>query len=499
MRRPLIQLLALWLLAAAAVASAQQRASSVPWSRLESQEFKASLTTERWQSRARWFPAQALPAGYGKYLADGGMTIHSLGQVVAVRCFVPTVRNGQAGLEVQEHVRLRAAPASCDTTSGKACTAYKQTLDLLADRFILAPVTRCSLHRAAAQGVLASTPGDSTAAYRAGMASMVTSCGDKYSRYFTPEEWVLDRRSTAGHGVVGVGVVLRQNGSRVVIEETYRGAPAFGQLRPGDIILSVDGQAVETVDQVRSRVIGTAGTPVTVRVLRQGSELNFNLSRADYRAPATREPTLEAGGIGVIKLTKFTEGSANDVRLAIRQLRRQNRGELKGLVLDLRGNGGGLVSEARRLLNTFVPSGTFFRGVERASSESFGARWLDGGYPRLPLAVLVDGDTASSSEIVSGVLKNLGRATLFGDKTFGKGIWQTPYHLADGSGVLITTGRLLLPDGRGGEVGYHGEGIAPHVTVEEARRILGDAGQAEDPALQCAVRFLQRQAAQGHR
>lgn len=451
----LVVLLGLW----AQLASAEPRDAA----------FKASLSAERWQARpARWQPSRT---SGGPQLEGPRINIHSVGKVIMVRSTVPQERGGVRGVVVHDFVKLR--PAGSPTPSQVSTReAYDQALRLAHDEFALARVSKGQLHCAAVEGVLASSCTDSRGAYRAAISKMASSLNDKYTCYYEPRGWTQQERHRAGTGR-GIGISMTSETGGVQVSRVTPGSPAEGLLRVGDQLLQIGATPVRSTTDVQRSIAGSNGQPLVLRLRRGGRLQQVTVQPREYRERLVT--TSRVGeGIGVVKLSRFARGAADDVRQAVEGL--QQQGGLRGLVLDLRGNRGGLTHEAHQILNLFIGSGDLFYFtrhdaiVKRHQADP--ARAAFGG---LPLAVLVDGDSASSSEIVAGTLQSRGRAKLVGATTFGKGIAQNNHDLPDGGGLQLTAMRigLALPAGAGQAVYYHGAGLRPDVPV--APTSTGDA------------------------
>jgi carboxyl-terminal processing protease len=430
--------------------------------------FKASLSAERWQVRSPWRPLRS-----GSQPTAPQLRIHSLGKVVVVRSRVPKTHNGVAGVEQRDYVRLRPA-GSATPNQVSAHQAHKKTLSLTAKSFALRKVSSTKLHNAAVQGVLSSTARNSRDAYRAAMTGLTVSLGDKYSGYFAPKVWEKKTARRNGTGQ-GLGISMNSTTGGVQILRVTPGSPAEGILVKGDKLVAVGGKAVRSTGDVQRAVSSKLGQPVNVTVRRGGRRQQLALQPAEFKE---RLVTSElAGRVGVVKLSRFAKGAAAGVRGALVELQRRAGGALGGVVLDLRGNGGGSTKEAHDLINLFVPRGELFsfkRHGDLLKSHSADPQKVL--LPSTPLTVLVDGRSASSSEIVAGALKHRGRARLVGTKTFGKGIAQNIHNLPDGGGLKLTAMEITLGE-RGAR--YHGQGLQPDLRVEPGAR--------GDPQLRAAL------------
>ena len=277
---------------------------------------------------------------------------------------------------------------------------------------------------------------------------------DPYTVYY-PEEEDEDLQMMMTGKYAGVGAVIRyhKRHDRVVVVEPYEGMPALNAgLRAGDVLLSIDGVDLKglPVDKVSEKLRGESGTTLVVKALREGvadSLIEVKLTRANIALPAVPYYTLMNDGIGYIILNSFTENCARDVRLALVDLK--NRGASR-LVLDLRGNGGGSLSEAVDIAGFFLPKGTTVvstRGKMAQASQTFKTRRepLD---QAMPLVVLVDGQSASASEIVAGAIQDLDRGVVMGQRTFGKGLVQSVRDLPYNGSLKLTTSKYYTPSGR---------------------------------------------------
>lgn len=287
----------------------------------------------------------------------------------------------------------------------------------------------------------------------AGISAMLSKL-DPYTVYY-PEDEEEDLKMMLTGKYAGVGAIIRYHKryDRVVVVEPYEGMPALNAgLRAGDILLAIDGDDLKglSVDKVSDRLRGEAGTTLTVRAKREGvadSIFEVKLTRANIALPSVPYYTMLSDSIGYIILNSFTEGCAREVRLALVELK--DRGA-KRLVLDLRGNGGGSLSEAVDITGLFVPKGSVVvttKGKIAQATQSFCTRCepLDA---TMPLVVLVDGQSASASEIVAGAIQDFDRGVIMGRRTYGKGLVQTVRDLPYNNSLKLTTGKYYTPSGR---------------------------------------------------
>lgn len=277
---------------------------------------------------------------------------------------------------------------------------------------------------------------------------------DPYTEYYPAGD--QDEILSLSQGqYAGIGSVIQKRGDKVIISEPQWGSPALeAGLRPGDVIIAVDADTVTPstdISAVSRRLRGQAGTRVRVDVRRpyvDDSILSFNITRADIKVNPLPYYGIRPDGIGYIRLTTFNESSARKVKEAVTELMRDPA--LRGIVLDLRANGGGLLESAVQIVGNFVPKGTEVvrtRGRDSRQEKVYKTTQqpLD---PDMPLAILTDNSTASSSEIVAGALQDLDRAVIVGERSYGKGLVQTTRPLPYNDLMKLTTGRYYIPSGR---------------------------------------------------
>lgn len=276
---------------------------------------------------------------------------------------------------------------------------------------------------------------------------------DPYTVYYS-EDKTNELRTMLTGKYAGIGSIIRWNSqiSNSVIEEPYEGMPAAeAGLRKGDVILSIDGESMKGKDNayVSDHLRGDAGTTFELRIRRPstGKEMRFKITRRSIQMPAVPYYGVQQGGIGYIKLNEFTENSAKIVRNAFIDMRHQ---QIKGLILDLRNNVGGSELEAANLVNIFVPKGVTVvsnRGKLKRANHDYKttSEPID---TVIPIVVMVNGNSASSAEIVTGALQDMDRAVVLGTKTYGKGLVQMPIDLPYNSEMKVTTSRYYIPSGR---------------------------------------------------
>lgn len=289
---------------------------------------------------------------------------------------------------------------------------------------------------------------------QAGVDEMCNSL-DPYTDYITEENMADYRTQTTGR-YGGIGAIIGARGEWVTITDPYEGFPAAkAGLRAGDKIISIDGKSARnlTSDDVSRLLKGKAGTSVLVRVSRleadgKEHESGYNLTREEIKIKNVPYYGIIGKDIGYIRLTGFTERAGTEVRLALDILTAKNK--IKGLILDLRGNPGGLLNEAINVANVFVDKNTQIvstKGKTEDQNKQY-ATLNDPVDTKLPMTVLVDGGSASAAEIVTGSLQDLDRAVVIGQRTYGKGLVQSTHSLPYNAKLKITTAKYYIPSGR---------------------------------------------------
>lgn len=276
---------------------------------------------------------------------------------------------------------------------------------------------------------------------------------DPYTVYY-PESKVKDLKTMITGRYVGIGSVIRYNRKlkRVVIDEPYEGNPAVDAgLKKGDIIISIDDSLMtdKDVSYVSGRLRGDAGTTFVLKIKRPstGKIMTMKIKRRSVDMPSIPYYGVQRDSIGYINLNSFTENCSKDVRRAFIDMRDKG---MKGLVIDLRGNGGGSLPEAVSIVNMFVPKDITLvktRGKMKRVNHDYktAVEPIDTG---MPVVVLVNGETASAAEITAGCLQDLDRAVILGTRTYGKGLVQVPMDLSYNSQLKLTTSKYYIPSGR---------------------------------------------------
>jgi carboxyl-terminal processing protease len=306
---------------------------------------------------------------------------------------------------------------------------------------------------------------------------------DRFSHYFDPEDLARFRQAIRGR-FSGIGLSVSEVARGLRVGRVFADTPASrAGIEVGDVIVSVEGDSIagEDSDIATARIRGPAGSEVTIEVLRpsSGRVRTLTLTRAEVEVPVTTGGVRTVGGrrLGHVALINFSEGAHGALRRAVQQVRRRGA---EGLVLDLRGNGGGLLQEAVLTASVFLPEGetivtTASRTQGERSYESVGDN-----LPPQPTVVLINRDTASAAEILAAALGDQADATLVGTRSFGKGVFQQVIDLSNGGALDLTIGEYFTPDG----TNLAGMGVRPDV------RALDDPQTKPDEGLQRALEVL---------
>ena len=322
----------------------------------------------------------------------------------------------------------------------------------------------------------------------------VESLDDRFSAYFDPRAYGEFEEATSGEFEgVGLSVAEARRGLRVLT--VFDGSPAKrAGIKAGDVITAVDGDSLagSSVEEATTRIKGPAGTPVELTVVtgkQKPRELRLRRARVDVPVVEASMERSAGTKVGHVRLSTFSSGAHGEVREAVDRL--LDRGA-EAVVLDLRDNGGGLLNEAVLVSSVFVGDGTIVSTRGRSRPKRVFEATGNAIDSDIPVVVLVDGESASASEIVAGALQDRERAKVVGTRTFGKGVFQEVRRLSNGGALDITVGEYFTPDGRnlGGGGVKKGAGIEPDVKARD------DADtERRDEALQAAVRTVAREAA----
>jgi carboxyl-terminal processing protease len=326
-------------------------------------------------------------------------------------------------------------------------------------------------------------PVDASKLSKAGVNGMLKSLKDPYTVYLTPQETQALQETESGQ-YSGIGASLEKGKLGLVITSVFNGSPAKGAgLHPGDIIVTVDGQstASQALETTIARIKGKEGTTVKLGVKPKagGPVKQLTLTRRSIEIPETRKKMDKAGGkkVGYIQLYEFGGYAARDVRRDVQALAAQGA---QSYILDLRFNGGGLLTQAVDVTNVFENGVvTSTKGLHSPLDVLRATGAVATGKP---LVLLVNGYSASASEIVTGALKDHHRAEVIGTRTFGKGLVQTIVSLGGGAALKLTTAVYLTPDG----TNINKKGITPDIVVRDKPKTK------KDEQLQAALNYLAR-------
>ncbi len=322
------------------------------------------------------------------------------------------------------------------------------------------------------------------------LTSAVHSLNDRFSNYFDPKQYQSFEEATNG-AFEGVGMNVEQVARGLRILTVFKGSPAAkGGLKPGDEIIAVNGTTLKgaSSESATTRIKGRAGTSVTLTVV-TGKEKprKVELKRARVDVPVVESKMVDTGGkkVAYVKLSSFTSGAHDQVGQAVQGLLAKGA---TAVVLDLRDNGGGLLNEAVGVSSVFIPEGKIVTTRGRSRPEHVFEATGSAIPTKIPVAVLVNRESASASEIVTGALQDRNRATVVGTHTFGKGVFQEIKQLSNGGALDITVGEYFTPSGRnlGGGGPKRGAGITPDVKAQDDRKTKRD--EALDVAVRTAVR-----------
>jgi carboxyl-terminal processing protease len=347
----------------------------------------------------------------------------------------------------------------------KLFTPFWEAWDLVHKEYVTQPVKDLDLMRGAIRG-------------------MLSALGDQHTSYMDPDQF-RQVNSGLGQEYEGIGAYVDTTGEYMVIISPMPGSPAEkAGLKSGDIIIKVDGEDMTGIDGnlVLKRVLGTAGTQVTLTIARKGADAPFDvtITRAKITIVTTESKMLD-NGIGYIQLTSFGENTNSELIKAISDIKAKNA---KGIILDLRGNGGGYLDTSIDVVSQFVAKGDVV-------SEEYGDGRKDTSQVRpgglatdIPLVVLVNEGSASASEITAGAIQDYARGKLVGVKTYGKGSVQIVTTLkSDGGAVRITIAHWLTPKGRQ----IDKKGLEPDIEVKMTE---DDVKAGKDPQLDKAIEIL---------
>lgn len=290
---------------------------------------------------------------------------------------------------------------------------------------------------------------------------MVQSLDDPYTAYFTPEDFRRYREHANGT-FVGVGVIIEPKDSQLTVVSPIENSPASAAgIQAGDMIITINGDPVagKSAEEAAALIRGEEGTTVVLGIRRGDSSLEFSLVRRAIELPVVVDRMVEHNGkkIGYVRLEQFSVDTGAKVKGSVDRLVGDGA---EGIIFDLRDNGGGILDEAVNVTSVFIENGTIVSVVSRDEKQSVYEARGDAN-ESIPMVVLINGYSASASEIVAGAIKDNGRGQLVGEKTFGKGVVQLINPLSNGGAIKFTSGVYYTPDG----VNINEVGIEPDVPV----------------------------------
>lgn len=332
---------------------------------------------------------------------------------------------------------------------------------------------------------------DGEAMEDAAAAAMVKATGDRWS-YYIPASQYEAHKEQSENAYVGIGITIQQaeDGSGFLIVMVNQNGPAQeAGIQVNDLLIAVEDQDVRemTADQVRELIRGEAGTKVSLTVMRQGEHQTLAVERRRIESAVATGQML-TDGIGLVKISNFDERCASESIAAIQKLQQEGA---KKIIFDVRNNPGGYAEELVKLLDYLLPEGDLFRSVSYDGTEKVDTS--DADCLDMPMAVLINGSSYSAAEFFAAALQEYQAATIVGEPTVGKGVYQTTISLGDGSAVALSTGKYFTPKGNS----LTDVGVIPDVRVdvdeETAEKIYyGTLSYADDLQIQAAIQVLNR-------
>lgn len=332
---------------------------------------------------------------------------------------------------------------------------------------------------------------DGEAMEDAAAAAMVKATGDRWS-YYIPASQYEAHKEQSENAYVGIGITIQQaeDGSGFLIVMVNQNGPAQeAGVQVNDLLIAVEDQDVRemTADQVRELIRGEAGTKVSLTVMRQGEHQTLAVERRRIESAVATGQML-TDGIGLVKINNFDERCASESIAVIQKLQQEGA---KKIIFDVRNNPGGYAEELVKLLDYLLPEGDLFRSVSYDGTEKVDTS--DADCLDMPMAVLINGSSYSAAEFFAAALQEYQAATIVGEPTVGKGVYQTTISLGDGSAVALSTGKYFTPKGNS----LTDVGVIPDVRVdvdeETAEKIYyGTLSYADDLQIQAAIQVLNR-------
>lgn len=396
---------------------------------------------------------------FGKGLGIGILAGLAAAVILLTSVFTVLYQAGYIHLSTKGEIYVQDTGISDTEGIGSAIEQKLNVLDVLLDTFYFDDV-------------------DAQAAQDSIFKAYVAAFGDKYTVYYTPEEYREILESTSGT-FYGIGAICQKNeDGSILIVEAYENAPAYqAGLRDGDCILKADGRDLTPLDLSAAVALikGEKGTAVELEVRRATEVFTVRVVRDEVKVQTVEHYMME-NEIGYLRISQFDDVTTGQFRTALQDLESQG---MKSLVIDIRSNPGGLLNSVVEILDEILPNGMIVYTEDKAGNrEEYKGK--NKNELQVPLAVLVNGNSASASEIFAGAVQDYRKGVIIGTQTFGKGIVQTIRGLTDGSAVKYTIAKYFTPLGQD----IHGKGVTPDREVELA------AGSATDTQLEAAVSYL---------
>lgn len=398
-------------------------------------------------------------SGFGRGLIFGviaGLSVAILAGVVLLNVFY---HKGFVHIGVNGEIYVQDTATTEDEGIGSEVEAKLNAMDSLMDLFYMEDVD---------------TDTAKEMIYKAYLASY----GDKYTVYYTPDEYQSLVESTTGK-FYGIGAVCQKSDDgAVLVIDAYEDAPAYAAgLRNGDKITTVDGTDITDMDlsSAVALIKGEKGTSVHLDAVRDDAAFSVDVVRDEIKAQ-TVEYEMRENQIGYLSVSQFEDVTTQQYKDALQVLEDEG---MQALVIDLRDNPGGVLDTVVKMLDYTLPDGLIVY-TENKSGKRTEYKGKDGDELDIPIAVLVNGNSASASEIFAGAMQDYGKGKIIGTQTFGKGIVQTIKPLTDGSAVKLTTAKYYTPNGQN----IHGQGVTPDIAVEQG------TDENEDTQWNTAVEYL---------
>lgn len=334
------------------------------------------------------------------------------------------------------------------------------------------------------------------------IAEMLKELDDPYTRFMNPEDFKNLQIDTSGELIgVGIQIALDEDTDYIRVISPIEDSPAFDAgIESRDLITAIDGRSTEGMDlnEAVNLIRGEPDTQVTLTIQRDEKELDYEITRAEIEVHPVKARLEETsvGEVGYIRLNQFNSNAAGEMRTAIQNFQEQ---EVSGYVLDLRSNPGGLLQSSVQIARMWLDEGKKIVSTVNRQGKVDEQKTRGEALTDKPLVVLVDGGSASASEILAGALQDHNRAMVVGTETFGKGLVQSVRGLGDGSGLAVTVAKYLTPDGRD----INEKGISPDVVSEideekqdALRRDRASLGTSKDPQFSEALSILETEITQ---